>query len=186
MSRIINLSVRNYTESEISQLDKDDREFPHIVLTLNDEQGNEIGCTYMYPLRGYFFQIGGLGAKGAILQGHRFFKGAKCMIQIYRSLGMDDGSIKDIFNSEASYCILDFIKRFAGNHNTSYQGKGFISNYGECDFRVDPKIGSMTIYYRDSVWTKFIDHTFEYFDNQPEMKEHDPIGNLFDRMMEGK
>lgn len=169
MSRIINLSVRNYTESEISQLDEDDRKFPHIVLTLNDEQGNEVGCTYMYPLRGYFFQIGGLGARGpAILQGNAFYKGAEGLIKHFRSLGAQDQRIKMMFNSEASSCILDFIRRYSDRSNNSSARTEFITKYGEVDFRVDPNVGSMSILSKDTIWVKFIDYTFEFFNNQTE------------------
>ena len=166
MSKIIKLSVRNLNDNELSQINDECKDFPQIALTFNDEAGNEIGCEYMYPLRGYFFQIGGLGANGVVIQSNSFFGGAKEYIQKLRIIGMGDSSIKGIFNSEASSCILAFVRTFAGNHNTSIQGKIFRNEIigEECDFRIDPTVGSMNdLWHKDSVWSKFISHTFEYF-----------------------
>lgn len=161
MIKTIDLSVRNLNERELSECSKDDICIPQIAITLRSNITNESFCQYLYPLRGYFFQIGGINAHGAIVQGHHFFNGAEGLIKSCKIVGMTDSGIKDIFNSEASACVMDYIKKFTEIKRMDSKSQG--DKVNEYYFSIDPMIGSRGVIYEDSAWRKFINDTFEYY-----------------------
>jgi hypothetical protein len=163
MQKTIKLSVRDLTGEELSRVSDAGKDFPQIAITMTDVSTNETSCCYIYPLRGYFFQIGGLDANGAIIQGNHFFGGAKGLIQKCRRIGMGDNNIKDIFNNDAAACILKFIEIFSDRSNIQIQEGTVIPTGVDYNFMIDPIIGSMQILHNGSAWMKFINHTFEYF-----------------------
>lgn len=150
MSKIINLSVRNLNDEEIANIIPNDRDFPQIAITLSDETKKEMHHVYMYPLRGYFFQIGGLGAKGSIIQGDRFPGGADYFIKRLKESRMSDTTIESIFNNDAMSCILKYISK-----------QSWLSD--NISFRIDNSIGDMGMHIEDSVWKTFIQYTIEFF-----------------------
>lgn len=158
MNKIIKLSVRNLNDEEITATRLEDRDFPQVALTLNNENGDLIDVFYLYPLRGYFFQIGGLNANGSMAQGPHFLGGAAEYIKRLKQIGMGDYEIRSIFNSEAAACVLKFIR---------------MVNTGSTDsisFIIDEPIGVISGVLSNAnkvnVWSDFISYTVEFFSDK--------------------
>ena len=180
---MLRLIVRELNEKELQKTDKTSK-IPQIAVELVDEQGeSKMRTRYIYGMRGYSFQVGGLNANGADVDttvvglGNivRAFKNMTPMdsnSSIYSSNVKYENIPLQLINSLALTCIMKF-------YNSYIVGAPSIRSYCNEDISQPIKIDiDMPYAYEDDnqskqVWKKFIEETYALIN---EMVEKD-MGN---------